>query len=321
MLDQNALNLLKGKSSILAFSHGVDSTALFYLLVNQNIDFDLAFVNYNTRKESILEENEAINLAKKFNKKIFVKKVNLNLEKSSNFEKIARDLRYEFFDEIFSKFDYKFLITAHNLNDLFEWFLMRISKGAGLCNALGMSIYDKKENLNIIRPLLYTSRDEILNFLNENHLKYFIDSSNKNTKFQRNFIRENFSNEFVRLYKKGLENSLKFMQKDKEILQDGLIYENLEFFIIKNQPNSINLIDKILKKFGIVMSQKQRNEAIKDTVISGKITISYKDDKIYITPYKKEIMTKKFKEICRVKKVPKLIRGYISTHQNLLKYF
>ena len=148
MLNQNALNLLKDKSSILAFSHGVDSTALFHLLANQNIDFDLAFVNYNTRKESILEENEAINLAKKFNKKIFVKKVNLNLEKSSNFEKIARDLRYEFFDEIFSKFDYRFLITAHNLNDLFEWFLMRISKGAGLCNALGMSICDKKENLN-----------------------------------------------------------------------------------------------------------------------------------------------------------------------------
>lgn len=86
------------------------------------------------------------------------------------------------------------------------------------------------------------------------------------------------------------------MQKDKEILQDGLIYENLEFFVIKNQPNSINLLDKILKKFGIVMSQKQRNEAIKDTVISGKITISYKDDKIYIAPYKKEIMTKNLKK-------------------------
>ncbi|CZE47102.1 tRNA lysidine(34) synthetase TilS [Campylobacter geochelonis] len=321
MLNQQALDALKGKKALLAFSYGVDSTALFYLLEEKGVEFDLALVNYNSRKNSLTEELEARSLAAKFNKQIYIKSLNLSLQNSSNFEKTARDLRYQFFDEICLEFNYTHLITAHQLNDLFEWFLMRFSKGSGLVNLVGMSVVDKRQNYTIVRPLLDTSKDEIKAFLHSQKLKYFIDSSNSNTKFERNFIRESFSDKFVAKFSSGVKKSFEFLRSEKDILEGEFIYQDSEFFIVKNSPNAMNLIDKAAKKFGVVMSQKQRLEAKKECVISAKFSISYTKDRVFIAPYITPVMTKKFKETCRVKKVPKLLRGYISTRQKLLEFF
>ncbi|QKF64142.1 tRNA lysidine(34) synthetase TilS [Campylobacter corcagiensis] len=318
MLDEIAVKKLKNAKNLLAFSHGVDSTALFYLLEKNALKFDLAFVNYNTRKESSIEETSARNLAFKFNKQIYVKQVKFSLD-SSNFEKIAREIRYEFFYEICSKFGYTNLITAHQLNDKFEWFLMRLSKGSGLANLISMDAVEQKNSYTIVRPLINTSRNELLDFLNSNNIKYFIDSSNLDTNFERNFIRVNFSDEFVAKFSSGLKKSFEFLAKDREILLNGEIYSDSEFFIIKNNPNAINLVDKALKTLGVVMSQKQRLQAMKDSVISGKVAIGYTDDRVFIAPYKTPVMDKKFKEKCRIKKIPPLIRGYIYTRKDLLE--
>lgn len=317
MLEKNALNLIKKGKNLLAFSHGVDSTALFYILAEQNIKFDIAFVNYNTREQSMQEELSAKALALEFNKKIFIKSVYSSLD-TSNFEKIARDIRYEFFNEICSKFDYENLITAHQLNDKLEWFLMRLSKGSGLTNLLSMQSIDKKEKFTIIRPFIDTSRDEILDFLDKKGVRYFIDSSNLDTNFERNFIRAEFGDKFISKFKNGVKKSFNFLQNDKNILLKGEIYNDGKFFILENLPNSMNLIDKCLKISGIVMSKNQRLQAQNDCVISGKVAICYTNDRVFIAPYKKAIMNKKFKEFCRIKKIPPLIRGYLFNNQNLL---
>ncbi|PSM52370.1 tRNA lysidine(34) synthetase TilS [Campylobacter blaseri] len=315
------LQIARQNRSILAFSYGVDSTALFYILVNLKIDFDLAFVNYNTRPSSNTEEESARELAKEFNKKIYVKNVQLVLEDSSNFEQKARDVRYKFFDEICTEFNYKYLITAHNLNDLFEWFLMRFSKGAGVCNLIGMSKIDPKQNYTILRPLLDTSKNEILNFLDTNEIKYFFDKSNLDTNFERNYIRSKFSNQFIQEFHPGVKKSFEFLNEDKKHLQGKFIYEDEKFFIIQNTPFSMNLIDKAVKKLGISMSQKQRLEASKDSVISGKIAIGYNEKLVCVSPFKINKMDKKFKEICRIKKVPKHNRGFIYENRHLLDKF
>ena len=92
---------IKSSKNLLAFSAGVDSTALFFLLLNSNIPFDIAIVDYNIREQSKEEVAHAKNLAKKFNKKIYKK--DIFLENLSNFEKQARDIRYNFFEEIIKK--------------------------------------------------------------------------------------------------------------------------------------------------------------------------------------------------------------------------
>ena len=90
--------------------------------------------------------------------------------------------------------------------------------------------------------------------------------------------------------------------------------ESLEIFEKQKDDNlNIKIVDKSLKKRGILLSSAQRNEIIKQSeiTISDKINISISTEYIYICPKTKNTMDKKFKEVCRVLKVPKNIRAYL----------
>lgn len=125
MLEPNSLNKLKGKKNLLAFSGGGDSTSLFFLLLRHNIKFDIAIVNYNQRAQSIKEVEYAQELARIHNLKCFVHSAP-KIEK--NFEAKAREIRYDFFEELIEKYNYENLLTAHHLADRFEWMLMQFCK-------------------------------------------------------------------------------------------------------------------------------------------------------------------------------------------------
>ena len=77
MLKNSSLEKLQGKKNLLAFSAGVDSTALFFILLQNNINFDIAIVNYNTREQSQEELAYAKELASTYNLKCHL----LNAEK------------------------------------------------------------------------------------------------------------------------------------------------------------------------------------------------------------------------------------------------
>ena len=150
-LSLKTLETLKSGQNLLAFSHGVDSTALFYLLDEAGVKFDLAIVDYNVRAQSKDEITSARQLALKFNKQIYVKSVCLG---ASNFEHEARAARYEFFSRICRERGYENLILAHQFDDKFEWFLMQLGKGAGLKELFSMSELEKRERFWLVRPLL-----------------------------------------------------------------------------------------------------------------------------------------------------------------------
>lgn len=302
--------------NLLAFSAGIDSTALFFLLLEKNIPFDIAIVNYNLREEAKDEIKYAKELAFKYNKQCFIKEV--KLDTISNFEKEARDIRYDFFDEIIENENYQSLITAHQLNDKLEWFLMQLTKGAGLVELIGLDEKTIKDRYTIYRPLLEVSKVELQNYLEENNIKYFIDSSNNDEKYKRNYFRKNFSNELIKKYEKGIKNSFNYLENDIQSLNLDLkpIYkkESLEVFTNQNDDNlNIKVIDKSLKRRGILISKAQRDEIIKqkEISISNKVNISITDKYIYIAPKTTQTMDKKFKESCRINKIPKNIRAYL----------
>ncbi|RXJ97007.1 tRNA lysidine(34) synthetase TilS [Arcobacter sp. AHV-9/2010] len=307
---------IKNSKNLLAFSAGIDSTALFFLLLNSNIPFDIAIVDYNIREQSKEEVAYAQELAKKFNKKIYIKSI--SLKNLSNFEKQARDVRYTFFEDIIRDNSYEFLITAHQLNDKFEWFLMQLSRGAGLIELLGMSKFEDKEFYKIYRPLLNISKDELISYLHSENIKYFVDESNIDEKYRRNYFRNSFSNSFLKEFKDGVKNSFEFLHNDLKSLNIDFnpIKKIYELEIFKNQnDNNLNLrvIDKSLKKRGVLISSSQRDEIIKqkELTVAHKINIAITENYIFIAPKIKTDMSKDFKERCRVKKLPKNIREYI----------
>ncbi|MDN5113420.1 tRNA lysidine(34) synthetase TilS [Aliarcobacter butzleri] len=307
---------IKESKNLLAFSAGVDSSALFFLLLKQNIPFDIAIVNYNVRVQSKDEVNYAKELASKYNKQIYIK--DIKLESTSNFEKMARDIRYKFFEEIIDENSYEVLITAHQLNDKLEWFLMQFTKGAGLVELIGFNEFEQKENYKVYKPLLEITKKELENFLKQENIKYFIDNSNFDEKYKRNYFRHNFSNKLLCEYTNGIKKSFKYLQDDINSLNIEItpIKNFNELEIYQNQKDNnlnIRIIDNSLKKRGFLLSSAQREEILKqkEITISHKINISIKEDFIWICPNVSSIMDKKFKEICRINKIPKNVRNYI----------
>ncbi|MEA3315534.1 MAG: tRNA lysidine(34) synthetase TilS [Campylobacterota bacterium] len=311
----NNINIdITTQNNLLAFSGGIDSSALFFLMIEKNIPFDIAIVDYNQREQSKDEVIYATQLAHKYNKKCFISTYPENLKFS---EKEARDFRHNFFDDIIKTNNYETLITAHQLNDKLEWFLMQFTKGAGVTELIGMKEISYKNSYKVLKPLLKYSKEELLEYLESNNLKYFIDSSNKDLKYKRNYFRHTFSEKLLQEYKGGISKSFEYLENDNNSLMQNIEIKKikeLSIYKYNNDKNiAIRLIDKDLKQRGIIISKATRDEIIdkKELIISHKISVSIIENYIYISPISKVIIDKKSKEIYRKNKIPKNIRAYI----------
>ena len=301
------------KKNLLAFSAGVDSSALFFLLLENNIPFDIALVNYGTRYNSNKEEAHAIELADTF-------KLTCHTIKApaftTHFEKNARDFRYDFFENLIKEHGYDTLLTAHQLNDQLEWLLMRLTKGAGTSELIGLEPESRRNGYTLIRPLLEQSKEELLNYLHSNDHPYFLDESNSDEKYERNKFRKQFSDPLMAEYKEGIKRSFEYLRKDKESLEKDfdVIYSQKELRIIKLHALSIKVkaADLALKELGYLLSASQRQEIEKEEslVIGGKWAVETQNNILYIAPYSTVDMPKEFKEECRVLKVPSKVRAY-----------
>jgi tRNA(Ile)-lysidine synthase len=312
-LDSSSLLELRGGKNLLAFSAGVDSSALFFLLLKYDIKFDIALVNYGLREESMEEQRYAISLAEEYNLQTYIAEAPTF---NSNFEKSARDFRYSFFNRIIEENGYKNLITAHQLNDQLEWFLMRLTKGAGVLELLGLESISKRDGYTLVRPILHHSKDELLDFLDRNSYRYFIDSSNSNPKYERNYFRKEFSNRLIDRYKDGIRRSLDYLREDRDTLMSGyreiFSYKKLYILELEEPQLKARVVDRYLKRLGYLLSSAQRDEVKSSSsiVIGGVFAIESVANRIYISPYIKKNMPKKYKEACRVAKIPPKIRGY-----------
>lgn len=308
------LALLRAGKNLLAFSHGVDSTALFYLLDEAGVKFDLAIVDYNVRAQSKDEVASARQLALKFNKQIYVKSVRMG---ASNFEHEARAARYEFFGQICREQGYENLILAHQFDDKFEWFLMQLGRGAGLSELLGMQGLEPRDDYAIARPLLGVRKCELERFLRERNLKYFTDETNLTGRFKRGFIRAKFSEPFLNEYFSGVKKSFEFLAVDALSLTPEISNPAAKIYLVKRGLGELRGVDLACKRLGLVLSSAQRNECARclengaGCVLGGKVAVGAGKNFILVTPYIKAAMEKKFKEACRTLKIPPINRGFL----------
>ncbi|WP_181881496.1 tRNA lysidine(34) synthetase TilS [Helicobacter sp. MIT 99-5507] len=316
--DLEGISYLESAKNLLGFSAQVDSTCLFYVLLNLGIDFDIAIIDYQIREDSKLEVAHAKNLAKKYNKKIFdIKSPKFN----SNFEANARTFRIDFFKKIIKSHNYKNLILANHLNDRLEWFLMQFTKGCALNSLLGFDAISKLDDFNIIRPFFNTSKRQILEFLYTNNIKYFIDKSNDDEMYLRNYFRKNFSNHLMEKYENGIKKSLNLLKNEYEILYGQTkihnLNDNIYFFTKKENHINLHNIDICAKKLGYVISSKQRDEIVKSNyscITASKIVIDNNSFDIYVA--KNDIRykhSKKIRESFRIRGIPPKIRPLIES--------
>ncbi|MFM7015293.1 MAG: tRNA lysidine(34) synthetase TilS [Bacteroidota bacterium] len=188
VIQLNLKELLSSKF-LLAVSGGIDSMVLLYLFKKLQIHFEVAHCNFCLRGEesdhdflfvkTACAQNNIIFHGKKFNTLDYSKQQGISIQMA------ARDLRYQWFNEIMQSSSLPYLATAHHENDQTETVLLNVFRGKGHYTWEGMSI----QNNTIIRPLLNTSKGTILNFARENSIKWREDSSNEKSDYQRNYLR------------------------------------------------------------------------------------------------------------------------------------
>ena len=216
---------LKGKKVLVAISGGLDSVVLAHLITELNFDISLAHCNFQLRGiESDLDEAFVLQIAqektlpvfiKKFDTEIFAKKNKLSIQIA------ARQLRYKWFEELISEHHFDYVLTAHHADDNLETFLINLTRGSGLDGFTGIPAI----NRNIIRPLLTSSRDEILTFAKEKNIEWREDESNSSIKYVRNKIRHQVIPVLKEINPSLLETfskTSKNLQESNQIIEDRI---------------------------------------------------------------------------------------------------
>lgn len=309
------LELLKEGKVLLAFSGGVDSTALFHLLIDNGIDFDIAHVNYHTRPSSDAEAHSAENLAAVHG--LACHSHSCRLE-GSNFEHRARAERYRFFGYLMQKHGYRCLLTAHQLNDRLEWLMMQLCRGAGLPELLGIRSTDQHDGITIVRPLLEWDRESIEKYLHERNIPCFTDESNADERYTRNYFRHRYSVPLMREYRDAIRRSFRYLEEDSASLIEAIDFASAqELFYTANPSDMRSLlygIDTFFKSIGHVMTKNEK-EMLKrggTHIISRRFALCIEPEYTFIAPFKSDVvMDKGFREECRRLKVDPKLRGYL----------
>ena len=179
---------------LVAVSGGQDSVALVHLLVElkkkdwPQLQMALAHFNHKLRKSAEEDELFVRNLAEELGLKIFSGRADVKdfaRKKQLNLEEAARLKRYEFLRKAAGKFEADHILTAHTMTDQAETVLMKIFRGTGLEGLQGIRL----KAGDIVRPLLCLDRQELEDYLRENHLEFRQDETNEDERFLRNKIR------------------------------------------------------------------------------------------------------------------------------------
>ena len=226
----NTFPVLKGKKILIACSGGLDSVVLSRLFKELNYNISLAHCNFSLRgKESDEDEKFVILLADKLSIPIFNKKFNTKAYKIKHklsTQVAARQLRYQWFDEVCTEYSFDYLATAHHLDDDLETFLINLSRGTGLRGLIGIPLINDK----IIRPFLNFPRADILQYAKEKNSPWREDSSNQTSDYLRNKLRI----EVIPRLKEVDHNLLNGFHQTQKYLNDSMALVNDYMALIKN---------------------------------------------------------------------------------------
>ncbi|MGB0185382.1 MAG: tRNA lysidine(34) synthetase TilS [Flavobacteriaceae bacterium] len=174
---------------LLAVSGGLDSMVLVDLCLKLSLNISIAHCNFKLRaEESDAEERFVVDFAKNHNLTVFSEQFDTNkfVENSKlSVQMAARQLRYDFFEQLRTQHHFDTLLTAHHADDNLETFFINLSRGSGIDGLVGIP----EKNKYVIRPLLPFSRAQILTYAKANAVKWCTDSSNADVKYQRNHLR------------------------------------------------------------------------------------------------------------------------------------
>ncbi len=183
--------LVEVQTILLAFSGGVDSVVLLDLFraCFPNLSITALHCNFQLRgRESDEDEQFVRSLANRYQIEILTQRFETERTAKENgvsIQMAARSLRYEWFDQQQNRKEFAAIATAHHATDQLETLVFNLAKGTDVSGLRGMLPKDASR----IKPLLFLSKENIIQYAEENKLKWREDSSNAKSDYARNKIR------------------------------------------------------------------------------------------------------------------------------------
>lgn len=171
---------------VLSVSGGIDSMSLVSMLLNSGYRLIVVHFNHLKRDESIIEKDLVESFAKKNNLSFHYYTIDVG---DGNFHHQAHLLRAHYLMDVARLHKTPYILTAHHLDDLFENILMKLTRGSNLLGYAGMQMMHQDGDFIYVKPLLYTSKTELVDYATEHHVLYLNDSSNEDNYYLRNRYR------------------------------------------------------------------------------------------------------------------------------------
>lgn len=211
--------LRKDDLHIIALSGGADSVCLLRVLLQMGYRVHAAHCNFHLRgEESDRDERFCRQLCEQFGVQLhlahFDTKTYAALHKKS-IEMAARELRYNYFEQLRTAIDAAAIVVAHHRDDSVETVLLNLLRGTGIQGLQGI----KPRNGRIIRPLLCVSRKEITDYLTVISQTYITDSSNLVDDVMRNKVRLNLIPLLKTINPAAIENIARTAQNMQEAVK------------------------------------------------------------------------------------------------------
>lgn len=209
---------------LIAVSGGIDSMVLLHLCLHLKLDIQVAHCNFHLRGEDSNGDQEFVeSYCAKHAIPCFVQE--FDTEEYASNKKIsiqiaARELRYNWFDNLLDNESLDFVLTAHHLDDAMETFLINFTRGTGIEGLLGIP----EKNNKIRRPLLPFTREEIESYVKVEGITWREDRTNAETKYLRNKIRKDVLPILKTLnpgFAQSFQNTLEYLTATSEMAMDA----------------------------------------------------------------------------------------------------
>ncbi|CAH2559912.1 tRNA lysidine(34) synthetase TilS [Cardinium endosymbiont of Oedothorax gibbosus] len=282
-LQREQLIVGRHQTTLLAVSGGVDSVVLAHLFKQACLPFAIAHCNFNLRGaeaaattafvKALAESYQVPFCSTQFDTTTFACHHKVSIQMA------ARSLRYQFFDKLLQQHGWHQVATAHHWDDAIETILLNFIKGTGIRGFYGIQPLHGQ----VIRPLLFARKKEIIDYAQQEKLHWHEDSSNRCNHYQRNFIRNkvipllhqvnpNFETTTQETATKlkdigsFFEGHLAQIKKEISHFKDGIHY--LAIDPIVHQPWAATVAFELLRPYGFTFQQIKKLTTA--TMTSGK---------------------------------------------------
>lgn len=257
-----------GDTIIVGLSGGADSVALLSVMLELGYECVAAHCNFHLRgNESMRDENFCRELCRELSVELLTVDFDVSercRHTGESVEMACRELRYDWWNGLINKGIGNLIAVGHHREDNVETFFLNLLRGSGLVGLKGM----QPCSLNIIRPLLDTTKAEIISYLESRGLKYVTDSTNSSNEFKRNRLRNIVLPEFEQAFPGAMDaiaTSISYLYdnyklysdykaelQNKYVSADGTVNINE---IVASEKNARMVLFEILSNAGVNMTQ------------------------------------------------------------------